>query len=68
MLNDSKSPLRKLITLSSAQYLNRMLELRDQLLPSPSSNDDDKLLKSCLLNEDCQSHGRDEALSCEANL
>lgn len=68
MLNDSKNPLRKLITLSSVQYLNRMLELRDQLLPPPLENDEEKLLNSCLVNEDCQSHGLDEAPSCEAHL
>lgn len=68
MLNDSKNPLRKLITLSSVHYLNRMLELRDQLLPPPLENDEEKLLNSCLVNEDCQSDGLDEAPSCETRL
>jgi len=49
MLNDSKNPLRKLITLSSVQYLNSMLELRDQLLPPLLENDEEKLLSSCLV-------------------
>lgn len=47
------------------QLLNRMLELRDQLLPPLLENYEEKLLNSCLVNEDCQSHGLDEALSCE---
>lgn len=68
MLNDSKNPMRKLITHSSVQYLSRMLELRYQLLPPPSENDEEKSLNSCLSNEGCQSHGQDEASSCEANL
>lgn len=60
--------MRKLITHSSVQYLSRMLELRYQLLPSPSENDEEKSLNSCLLNEGCQSHGQHETSSCEANL
>lgn len=47
------------------QLLNRMLELRHHLLPPLLENDEEKVLNSCLVNEDCQSHGLDEVRSCK---